>query len=129
MQNHELQKEFLEKFNFTSENMNRDKLFFRYSLADEEVREMFTAMNLGDADGIVDALIDQIYIAYGTLNLLGIDIDKAFARVHAANMKKERGEKPRRYKMKQEYDVIKPEGWIAPTHRDNIGILKNLLEE
>ncbi|MDR2175121.1 MAG: hypothetical protein LBO82_04185 [Synergistaceae bacterium] len=40
------------------------------------------------AHEIVDGLIDQLYIIYGTLHTFGINADEAFRRVHAANMSK-----------------------------------------
>lgn len=122
---HEYQNEFNVKFGFTYDQMDFNKLVFRHDLAREETLELLKAIHRNNEVDIVDALIDQIYIAYGTLNMLGIDIDRAFLAVHDANMKKERGVNTKRGSV--DYDVIKPEGWEAPDHSDNIGILKELL--
>jgi predicted HAD superfamily Cof-like phosphohydrolase len=40
------------------------------------------------APEIIDGLIDQLYIIYGTLHTFGIDADEAFRRVHFSNMSK-----------------------------------------
>ena len=68
----------------------------------------------------VDALIDLIYVAAGTLTMFGVDGDKAFDAVHEANMKKELGTKPGRSNDTGN-DVCKPKYWRAPDHSDNTG--------
>ena len=122
---HDYQKDFNDKFEFNSDEMDFDKLCFRVDLAQEEMNELNVALGNENSMDIVDALIDQIYIAYGTLNMLNVDIGKAFFEVHQANMNKERG-KTRRGNA---YDVRKPEGWVEPNHIDNTGILEELLEK
>lgn len=55
----------------------------------EETRKAYIADTPEEAiRGTIDGLIDVIYIAYGTLDLLGVDADKAFAEVHRSNMSK-----------------------------------------
>jgi predicted HAD superfamily Cof-like phosphohydrolase len=122
---HITQKEFNTKFGFEPSKMTYERLLFRHELAKEEVDEMYEAIRNENPMDVIDALIDQIYIAYGTLNMLDIDINKAFFEVHKANMKKLRGKKNGR---NNSYDVHKPEGWEEPNHINNIGILKELLE-
>lgn len=130
MKLHEHQLEFNEKFEFTSDSMDLEKLQFRMLLGLEEAAELEEAVHAQDASEIVDALVDQIYIAYGTLNMLGVDITDAFLRVHMANMQKQRGPKlGRSSEAPNMYDVFKPKGWIAPDHTSNIGILDKLLEK
>lgn len=62
---------------------------------------------------MADALIDLLYFAYGRLYEIGVfpeDFKAMWAQVHAANMKKKKGNKGRG----SDLDAIKPEGWEAP---------------
>jgi len=102
-------KEKLEKF-----------LEFRIKFLQEELDEMKGATN---ADDVVDALIDLCVVAIGTLDAYQVDSLKAWNRVLDANMAKEIGIKPSRPNPLGLPDLIKPEGWIAPTHADNVGLL------
>lgn len=59
-----------------------------------------------------DALIDLAYIVFGTAELHGFHrFDEGFARVHAANMAKERAQRPEDSKHGSTFDIIKPAGW------------------
>lgn len=123
------QLDFNIKFGFEPANMTLDKLIFRHGLAVEEVNEMGNAIKFTKSEEVVDALIDQLYITFGTLHMLGIDVDEAFFNVHFANMKKVRGSKTGRLvTLEESYDVVKPLGWVRPDHKGNTGILDKLLE-
>lgn len=70
-------------------------------------------------EGMLDALIDEVYVALGTAHLHGFNFREAWRRVHDANMKKIRTTATMRGKRgESKYDVIKPPGWVAPTHYD-----------
>lgn len=62
-----------------------------------------------DLVAVVDGLCDLIYVAYGTAEAVGIDLELYFDAVHAANMRKtgeaidDHGKKGR-----------KPPGWVPP---------------
>lgn len=103
-------------------------LKFRLDMVQEEVDEAKKAFNEKDADGIVDALIDNIVFAIGTLDAFGVDAYTAWNRVHAANMAKNPGVKPGRPNPYGFPDLIKPEGWTAPTHQDNVGLVAKAFE-
>lgn len=98
----------------------------RRKLISEEAREVDEALGyLAATKSVIDAgyipdpdaaiaeelaavgseLADLVYVAYGTADKLGIDLDAVLALVHAANMKKLGG--PRRADGK----FLKPEGW------------------
>jgi predicted HAD superfamily Cof-like phosphohydrolase len=98
-------------------------LEFRVAFLQEELDEMKSATN---ADDVVDALIDLCVVAIGTLNAYDVDADEAWNRVHRANMAKEVGIKPSRPNPLGLPDLIKPGGWTAPTHADNVGMLNKL---
>ena len=101
-------------------------LKFRLDMVQEEVTEAHTAFNEADADGIVDALIDNIVFAIGTLDVMGVDAYKAWNEVHRKNMEKSPGVKEGRPNPYGFPDLIKPEGWTAPSHKDNVGLLSKL---
>ena len=119
-------KKWHRKFKFHKEPMTIEKLMFRLDLQTEEHDELAQAIYDKNAEEIVDALIDGIWIACGTLDLLGVDFDKAFSEVARANNMKERGIKPGREQSKG-FDVIKPTNWVGPDHSDNHGVLDDIL--
>jgi hypothetical protein len=98
-------------------------LDFRILFLQEELDEMKTAKT---ADDVVDALIDLIVVAQGTLDAFDVDSQLAWDRVHTANMAKEVGIKASRPNVLGLPDLIKPAGWTAPTHVDNVGLLAKL---
>lgn len=74
----------------------------------EEIEEFKDAATLEDQ---VDAMIDTLYFAYGTLVELGVDPDPIFEIVHRANMAKLFPDGlPHFHNGK----VIKPDNWQAP---------------
>lgn len=107
----------------------RDYLKFRLDMVQEEVTEAHKAYAEKDADGVVDALIDAIVFAIGTLDAFEVDAYEAWARVRDANMVKEPGIKPERPNKYGFPDLIKPEGWTAPTHADNVGLIPRAFKE
>lgn len=100
-------------------------LEFRISFLQEELDEMKNAMT---ADDVVDALIDLCVVAIGTLDAFDIDSKEAWDRVHHCNMMKEVGIKESRPNPLGLPDLIKPAGWYAPTHVDNVGLLSKIYE-
>lgn len=112
--------------------MNKDTLRkflkFRGECIQEEVDELHHAIsgkNI-DAEETVDALIDICVFAIGTLDLFGVDADKAWKEVYDANTTKQIGikaERPNPYGLP---DLIKPEGWEAPDHSGNHGKFKGI---
>lgn len=60
----------------------------RFELIEEELGELFDAMNDKDVVEIADALTDLLYVTYGAALVFGIDIDACFDEVHRSNMSK-----------------------------------------
>jgi predicted HAD superfamily Cof-like phosphohydrolase len=81
-----------------------------------------------NAEEIVDALIDLCVVAIGTLDAYGVNSYKAWDEVHAANMNKEVGIKESRPNPLGLPDLIKPEGWTAPSHAGNHGLIAKIYE-
>ena len=96
---------------------------FRIKFLQEELDEMIVSDN---GDDIVDALIDLCVVAIGTLDALDVNAYTAWDRVLKANMTKEIGIKASRPNPLGLPDLIKPEGWIAPSHADNVGLLSKV---
>jgi hypothetical protein len=116
--------EWFEK-NKHNKDLMKTYLNFRLSMCEEELMETQTALKNGDAEEIVDGLIDLCVFAIGTLEVFNIDADEAWDKVHAANMAKEPGVKKGRPNPFGLPDLLKPEGWTAPTHVGNHGDLSN----
>ena len=95
-------------------------LDFRKKFLKEELTELEEATC---PDDVIDALIDLVVVAIGTLTAFGVDAQDAWDRVLAANMAKDVGIKPGRPNPLGLPDLMKPEGWVAPTHQHNRSLL------
>lgn len=91
-------------------------LMFRLLMCQEELHETMQAMNAGNAEEVVDGLIDLIVFAIGTLDVFKVNPHIAWDEVHSANMKKETGVKPGRPNPFGLPDLLKPGGWQPPNH-------------
>lgn len=101
---------------------------FRYGMALEEMEETFKAAFIErNAEEVVDGIVDNIVFLIGTLDILGVDSQKAWDTILGANMSKEPGVKPGRPNTWGMPDMIKPSGWRAPEHTGNTGHLKTFL--
>jgi len=99
-------------------------LEFRVKFLEEELNELKDNMN--NPEEIVDALIDLCVVAIGTLDAFDVDARRAWDAVHEANMAKEVGIKESRPNPLGLPDLIKPEGWTAPSHEGNHGLLSKI---
>ena len=100
-------------------------LRFRLSMCKEELDETLDAIDKNDPEEIVDGLIDLCVFAIGTLDVFGVDANKAWDSIYEANMAKSPGVKEGRPNPFGLPDLIKPEGWQGPSHEDNHGDLNN----
>lgn len=109
------------------DQMDSDKLRqflkFRIDFLQEELDEMRTAES---AEDVVDALIDLCVVAIGTLDAFNVNSHKAWDEVLKANMKKKVGVKESRPNPLGLPDLIKPDGWKAPSHEGNHGLLGDI---
>jgi hypothetical protein len=110
-------------------SLDKDKLRayldFRLKFLQEELDEAKAAET---ADDVVDAMIDLCVVAIGTLDAFDVNAHEAWDRVHVANMNKEVGIKASRPNPLGLPDLIKPPGWVAPSHVDNVGLLEKLYD-
>lgn len=102
------QKAMEQPFRDTPAKMTRRRRAKRCSWMKEELMEFRMAAEVTEQ---VDALIDLIYLALGSLVEMGVKPDIPFNLVHQANMAKLWGDgRPRLVDGK----VKKPRGWKAP---------------
>ena len=98
-------------------------LEFRANFLQEELNELKSAES---AEDVVDALIDLCVVAIGTLDGFGVDSYKAWDEVLKANMTKKTGIKASRPNPLGLPDLIKPEGWVGPSHSNNYALLSKI---
>ena len=110
-------------------NQLRAFLRFRVDFLEEELTETRNAQKVIDSEEIVDGLVDLCVVAIGTLDAFGVDPYKAWDAVLEANMAKSPGVKEGRPNPLGLPDLMKPEGWTAPSHEGNHGILPKLKGE
>ena len=94
---------------------------FRLGMMQEELDETKSAFENQDAEEMVDGIIDLCVFAIGTLEVFGVDAEKAWDEVYKANMSKEVGIKEGRPNPLGLPDLVKPEGWKGPKHEGNHG--------
>uniref|UniRef100_A0AAU8HY91 Hydrolase n=2 Tax=unclassified Caudoviricetes TaxID=2788787 RepID=A0AAU8HY91_9CAUD len=118
---HEMHAKF--GFHEAADGMTNDRFWefmkFRVNVQmREELEEILTAIENRDAEELFDGLIDIDVFQKGTVDFL-VSKEKyleGYARVMDANLAKERGIKPGRPNPFRLPDLLKPEGWTAPTH-------------
>lgn len=82
----------------------------RFRFLQEEVNEFYSDALQGNMVGAVDGLLDTVYVALGTLYMMGVPTEACWALVQRANMAKVKGITKRGNAV----DAVKPEGWTGP---------------
>lgn len=90
--------------------VSQEWLMERFRFLTEEIQEYIEAGLAGDMVGTVDGLLDTVYVALGTLHLMGVPVQQCWDQVQKANMAKVVGVTKRG----NQYDAVKPEGWVGP---------------
>ena len=121
---------FDKHYNFDVSEFEAEKLKtllrFRIDFLREELDELEKADLTNNPEEIVDALIDLIVVATGTLTMFKVDGHKAWQEVYNANMNKQVGIKKERCNPLGLPDLIKPVDWEAPSHKGNHGLLEKI---
>lgn len=78
----------------------------------EEVNELEAASTLADQ---VDAAVDVLYLALGTLVEMGVELEEPFQLVHESNLAKAWPDG--HFRQTAAGKIIKPEGWRSPRER------------
>jgi hypothetical protein len=94
---------------------------FRISMMQEELDETKVAFENKNKEEVVDGIIDLCVFAIGTLEVFGVDANKAWDQVYHANISKEVGIKEGRPNPLGLPDLVKPKGWEGPSHEGNHG--------
>lgn len=92
--------------------VGHESIHLRFHLIVEEFAELHEELLRGDnLDRAKTAreMADLVYVLYGTADFLNIDLDKAVAEVHRANMDKVKANLRRK-----DGKLLKPEGWKPP---------------
>ena len=105
----------------------KELMKLRMRMLTEEYAETMNAYLQGDAEEVIDGLIDLCVIALGTLDITRVGGQRAWTEVFVANMAKEVGIKPGRPNPLGLPDLIKPLNWNSPDHSDNHGTLKDFI--
>ena len=90
---------------------------FRLKFLQEELNEFDDAIINRDRVKAFDALLDLVYVAYGTALFMGVSPDQwdaGFQAVQDANMAKIRVASGEDSKRGSSFDVVKPAGWVGP---------------
>lgn len=90
--------------------VSEEWLIERFRFLTEEVQEFIEAGLVGDMVGTIDGLLDTVYVALGTLHMMGVPTQACWDLVQKANMAKVRGTTKR----SNAIDATKPEGWVGP---------------
>jgi predicted HAD superfamily Cof-like phosphohydrolase len=94
----------------------------------EELSEYLRANEEQSLVDAADAIVDLVYVTLGCAHAMGLPFEKLFAVVHDANMQKEPANEFCRSIRGNQYDVIKPMGWVAP-EAEMQAILNNALKD
>jgi predicted HAD superfamily Cof-like phosphohydrolase len=110
--------------------LDDDTYNFRLGFLKEELQEFINAQYHGDLATAADSLIDLVYVAIGTADMMGIGQDcwqEMWDEVQRANMSKERssGSDDDRSTRKHSLDIVKPVDFVPP---DIEGVIKKYQE-
>jgi predicted HAD superfamily Cof-like phosphohydrolase len=94
---------------------------YRENFLREELAETVKAYYSNDLAEVADGLIDLIYVAIGTLQLMGIPIAAGWREVQRANMSKHRVSRKEDSKRGHTWDIVKPPGWEPPDWKMVLG--------
>lgn len=97
---------------------DEDRGALRARMHEEENDELIEALEEGDRAHIARELADVVFVAYGTADAFGIDLDTAFGEVVRANMSKVDG--PGLPILREDGKVMKPDGFVPPDMKDAI---------
>jgi len=96
-----------------------DVMVFRSNFMQEELDEFIAAVYANDLETAFDSLIDLVWVAKGTADMMGISENMwndGWMEVVRANMTKVRatGEHDTRSKRQHKLDIVKPFNWTPP---------------
>lgn len=91
---------------------------FRLKFLKQELKELDDGWKAGDLAEVADALVDLVYVALGTAQLLGLPWQELWDEVQRANMSKVRAANAAESRAKtgrgHASDVVKPPDFVPP---------------
>lgn len=93
---------------------NDEMLKYRIKFLREELKEFEDAVSKGDDVEAFDALLDLVYVAMGTAYVCNFPWNEGWEYVQEANLTKKRVKSAEESKRGSKFDVVKPNGWVAP---------------
>jgi len=112
---------WMDKEKVSKDSRLNEYMKFRIGMMQEELDETKVAFENKNEEEVVDGIIDLCVFAIGTLEVFGVDANKAWDQVYHANISKEVGIKKGRPNPLGLPDLVKPEGWEGPSHEGNYG--------
>jgi hypothetical protein len=112
---------WMDKEKISKDSRLNEYMKFRISMMQEELDETKVAFENKNEEEVVDGIIDLCVFAIGTLEVFGVDANKAWDQVYHANISKEVGIKEGRPNPLGLPDLVKPKGWEGPSHEGNHG--------
>src|SRR4051812_37433278 len=106
----ELGKDRLPRPGFVSPELTE----FRTKFMQEELDEFKEAVLQDDLPQAFDALLDLVYVALGTADLMCLPWQSGWDEVQRANMNKVRARRAQDSLRGSTFDVVKPKGWTPP---------------
>ena len=112
---------WMDKEKVSKDSRLNEYMKFRIGMMQEELDETKVAFENKNEEEVVDGIIDLCVFAIGTLEVFGVDANKAWDQVYHANISKEVGIKEGRPNPLGLPDLVKPKGWEGPSHEGNHG--------
>lgn len=100
--------------------LDEDKMKVKLNHMQEELQETLAAYKNKNIYDFCDGILDLIYVASGTLNLMNAPAQALWTDIHLRNMEKVRATKDTMGKRGSTFDVVKPKGWVGPRTEDII---------
>ena len=91
----------------------------RRKLIEEEVAELFEAMDKDNKAEILKELVDVVVVCVGMADTYGWEFDEAFRRVHRSNMSKVDEDGQTQYR--EDGKLLKGHRYVPPFLRDLVG--------
>lgn len=105
-----------------------DKMKVKIGHLVEELNEIKSSYEKKDLEEFCDGILDLVYVALGTLNLMNMPIAELWNDIQIRNMNKIRATADNLGKRGSTFDVIKGPGWTPPRTKDIIENAKNQKE-
>ena len=101
-----------------------DKMKVKIGHLKEELAEIEKAYSEKNLYEFCDGILDLVYVALGTVNLMNMPVRELWTDIQIRNMMKVRATTETMGKRGSTFDVVKPEGWSGPRTKEIIDYFK-----